>query len=182
MTDKIMRRLKYSNELADKVTKLVRWHFFYYNVDEVTENSVRRLVANIGKENVEDIIKVREADRIGSGVPKARPYKLRHLQFMIDKVSRDPISLKMLKLNGNELMKLLKVEPSPKVGMILNALMSEVLEDPEKNTLEYLEKRAGELNELSEKELAELGREGKEKLGEEEEKEVEKIKEKYYVK
>ena len=57
----------------------MRWHLFYYNVGEVTESSVRRLVAHIGKENVEDLIKVREADRIGSGTPKAHPYKLRHL-------------------------------------------------------------------------------------------------------
>ena len=181
MTARALDRLKFPKNQAEKIIKLVRYHLFYYNPGEVTESSVRRLVANIGKENVEDLIKVREADRIGSGVPKARPYKLRHLQFMIDKVARDPISPKMLKLNGNDVMKLLNIQAGPKVGMIIAALMNEVLDAPEKNTKKCLEKRAQELNGLSEKELATLGSQGKEKMTKEEEKEVEKIKEKYYV-
>lgn len=181
MTAKIVDRLRLSKELGEKITKLVRWHLFYYNVGEVTESSVRRLVAHIGKENVEDLLKVREADRIGSGTPKAVPYKLRHLKFMIDKVARDPLSPKMLKFNGNELMALLNLPPGPTVGMILAALMEEVLDDPAKNTQDYLEKRSGELNLLSEKELADLAQKGKSKLAEEEEKEIKKIKQKHYV-
>ena len=180
-TQGILSRLKYSKDFVEKVSKLVRYHLFYYNVDEVTENSVRRLVANIGKENVEDLIKVREADRIGSGVPKAKPYKLRHLQFMIDKVARDPISPKMLKISGDDIMPLLVLKQGPRVGVIIHALMNEVLDDLAKNSKDYLEKRAIELNKLSEQELAELGQMGKIKEAEEEEKEVEKIKEKYYV-
>lgn len=181
MTARILTRLKFSKELAEKIIKLVRWHLFYYNVGEVTESSVRRLVANIGKENVEDLIKVREADRIGSGTPKAHPYKLRHLQFMIDKVARDPLSAKMLKINGVELMTLLNLPPGPKIGMILAALTEEVLDDPEKNNKGYLEKRSQELCLLSEKELANLAQKGKSKLAEEEEKEIKRIKQKHYV-
>lgn len=181
MTARIMERLRFSGELADKITKLVRWHLFYYNVGEVTETSVRRLVANIGKENVEDLIKVREADRIGSGVPKAKPYKLRHLQFMIDKVARDPLSPKLLKMNGSELMALLKIDPGPKVGMIINALMDEVLDEPSKNTKQYLEERANQLAELSEEELRALASAGKKKIKEEEEKAVDEIKQKHFV-
>ena len=168
--------------MAEKITRLVRYHLFYYYPGEVTESSVRRLVANIGKENVEDLIKVREADRIGSGVPKAKPYKLRHLQFMIDKVARDPISPKMLKVNGGDIMKILDIQPGPRVGMIMNALMNKVLDDPSKNTRDYLESRIKELNNLPETELVELGKMGKEKTAQEEEKEVGKIKEKHYVK
>ena len=138
-------------------------------------------MANIGKENVEDLIKVREGDRIGSGTPKAMPYKLRHLKFMIDKVARDPLSPKMLKLNGSELMTLLQIDPGPKVGMIIAALMNEVLDDPAKNTKEYLSQRARELIRFSEADLNELAKQGKEKLGEEEEKEIQKIKQKHYV-
>lgn len=181
MTAKILTRLKFPSDLADKITKLVRWHLFYYNVGEVTESSVRRLVANIGKENVEDLIKVREADRIGSGTPKARPYKLRHLQFMIDKVARDPLSSKMLKINGTELMTLLNLSSGPQIGLILAALMEEVLDDPIKNNKDYLEKRSRELNLLSEEELTALAQKGKSRLAVEEEKEIKKIKQKHYV-
>jgi len=182
MAAQALDRLKFPKAQAEKIVKLVRWHMFYYNVGEVTESSVRRLVANIGRENVEDLIKLREADRVGSDVPKARPYKLRHLQFMIDKVSRDPISPKMLKVNGNDIMRLTGLEAGPKIGMIIGALMEEVLDNPEKNTREYLERRVVELSKLPESELAELGKRGRQKIAEEEEKEIEKIKEQYLVK
>jgi poly(A) polymerase/tRNA nucleotidyltransferase (CCA-adding enzyme) len=181
MTRELLKRLKFPKDSADKIVKLVRWHLFYYNVGEVTESSVRRLVANIGKENVEDLIKVREADRIGSGVPKAKPYKLRHLQFMIDKVARDPISPKMLKIDGNEVMAVLGIKPGPQVGLIISALMNEVLDDPGKNDKEYLEKRAAELSVLPEPELSDLARAGKEKTSEKEEEMIGQIKRKHKV-
>ena len=181
MAAQILDRLKFPKKQADKIIKLVRWHLFYYNVGEVTESSVRRLVANIGKENVEDLLKVREADRIGSGTPKAVPYKLRHLKFMIDKVARDPLSPKMLKINGGDLMQLLNIAPGPKIGAIISALMNEILDEPAKNKKEYLEKRVFELNKLSEKELADLSLQGKQKVAEKEQKEVKKIKEKHFV-
>ncbi|MBI2669813.1 MAG: HD domain-containing protein [Candidatus Yanofskybacteria bacterium] len=181
MTAQIMDRMRFPQKQAEKIIKLVRYHLFYYNVGEVTESSVRRLVANIGKENVEDLIKVREADRIGSGVPKAKPYKLRHMQFMIDKVARDPVSPKMLALKGEDVMRIAGLKQSPRVGMIIHALMNEVLDDPSKNTREYLENRAKELNALNESELIELGKMGKIKISEEEQKKVGEIKKKYYV-
>jgi poly(A) polymerase/tRNA nucleotidyltransferase (CCA-adding enzyme) len=181
MAAQALDRMKFPKARAEKIIKLVRWHMFYYNVGEVTESSVRRLVANIGRENVEDLVRLREADRIGSDVPKARPYKLRHLQFMIDKVSRDPISPKMLEVDGNDVMKLTGAEAGPKIGMLIGALMEEVLDNPSKNVREYLDKRILELNGLSENELAELGRRGRLKIAGEEEKELKRIREQYGV-
>ena len=153
ITAGILERLKFSKDQAEKITKLVRYHLFYYNVGEVTESSVRRLLTNVGSEDIEDLIKVREADRIGSGRPKAVPYKLRHLKYIIDKVSHDPISAKMLKINGNDVMKELGVAPGPKVGLILNSLLAEVLDNPNKNTEENLKERIRELNKKSPEEL-----------------------------
>lgn len=177
MTAEITNRLKFPRDLSEKVIKLVRYHLFYYNVGEVTESSVRRLLANVSPENIEDLIKVREADRIGSGRPKAVPYKLRHLKYVIDKVSHDPISVKMLKVDGNELMKELNIQPGPKVGLILNSLLAEVLDNPTRNTKEYLKKRIHELDKKSPEELKDALKRI-EKALEEEEKERMK---KYYV-
>jgi len=159
MALKIMRRLKFSNEDMKKVENLVRYHMFYYNVDEVTASSVRRLIAKAGKENLKDLIKVRIADRLGSGTPKAKPYKLRHLEYMMKKVQNDPVSVKMLKINGDDLMKLLKIKPGPKIGTILDVLLCEVIEEPKLNNKKYLEKRSKELNELDLKELRAKARE-----------------------
>lgn len=153
ITADLLDRLKFPKEQAEKITKFVRYHLFYYNVGEVTESSVRRLLANVGSEDIEDLIKVREADRIGSGRPKAVPYKLRHLKYIIDKVSHDPISVKMLKINGNDVMRELGVAPGPKVGLILNSLLAEVLDNPDKNKEEYLKQRVRELNEKTLEEL-----------------------------
>lgn len=177
MTAEIMDRLRFSKETAEKIIKLVRYHLFYYNVGEVTESSVRRLLANVGPENINDLIKVREADRIGSGTPKAVPYKLRHLQYIIDKVSHDPISVKMLKVGGEDIMKELHSKPGPKIGLILNYLLAEVIDDPSKNTKEYLEQRIHELDKKSPEEL----KKSLEKIEKAIEKEEKERMKKYYV-
>ena len=182
MTLKILDRLHFSKDFVEQVAHLVRYHLFYYNVGEVTEAGVRRFLKRVGPENIDDLMKVREADRIGSGVPKAVPYKLRHLLFMIDKVKRDPISPKMIKLNGNELMSLLNLPPSPKIGAILSVLLEEVIEDPKRNTKKYLESRAEKLNEFSDKELQSLAKKAKSVKDEFEARAEEDIKKKHYVK
>jgi len=181
MAARILHRLKFPNALAEHVIHLVRYHLFYYNVGEVTETGVRRFVRRVGEEFVDDLLRVREADRIGSGVPKAVPYRLRHLQFMIEKVKRDPISPKMLKINGDDIMKELQIAPGPRVGHILNSLLDEVMEDPKRNTSAHLKKRAKELNELQDSELTAL-RKKAEGAKEEFESGVEaEMKKRYYV-
>ncbi len=182
MTVKIMDRLHFPKEVTEKVAHLVRYHLFYYNVGEVTEAGIRRFLARVGPENVGDLLKVREADRIGSGVPKAFPYKLRHLLFMIEKVKRDPISPKMLKVNGMDIMEILEVKSGPKIGWILSILLEEVLDDPKKNSSEYLGGRVKRLGALSDKELKALSEKAR-AVKEEFEGGVEnEIKKKYYVK
>ena len=181
MTSQILDRLRFSKKDAEKIVTLVRYHLFYYNVGEVTESSVRRLVKLVGMENIDELLQVRMADRIGSGVPKAEPYKLRHLRYIIDKVSQDPISVKMLKISGNDIMKILKIEPSKKIGQILDILLDQVLSDPKKNSKVYLNKETLKLGKLSEKELDNLSKKAKlEKEGVESERD-EMTKKKYWV-
>lgn len=182
MTSQILNRLKFSNKDIEKITKLVRAHMFYYNVDEVSESSVRRLVRNVGPENMEELLQVREADRIGSGVPKAEPYKLRHLKYIIDKVSKDPISVKMLKVNGQDIMAVLGIEPGPRIGQMLDALLGEVLDDPKKNTKKILTARILELGKLDDAALKKLAEKSKEEKFELQAQEDQKTKSKYYVK
>jgi poly(A) polymerase/tRNA nucleotidyltransferase (CCA-adding enzyme) len=181
VTFQILNRLKFSKKEVEKITRLVRYHLFYYNVDEVGEASVRRLVKNVGPENMEELLQVRQADRIGSGVPKAEPYKLRHLKYLIDKVSQDPISAKMLKINGNDLMKVLGIKPGPRIGQILDILLGYVLDDPKKNTKEFLEKEAAKLGELSDFDLQKLAEKSKKEKSEIETKKDEMTKQRYWV-
>lgn len=181
VTFQILNRLKFSKKEVEKITKLVRYHLFYYNVDEVGESSVRRLVRNMGPENMEELLQVRQADRIGSGVPKAEPYKLRHLKYLIDKVSQDPISAKMLKINGNDLMSVLKIKPGPKIGQILDILLGYVLDDPKKNTKEFLEGEALKLSEMTDFDLQKLSEKSQEEKSEVVVKQDKMTKQKYWV-
>ncbi|MBU1421034.1 hypothetical protein KJ978_00955, partial [Patescibacteria group bacterium] len=159
--------------------ELIRNHMFYYNVDEVTASSVRRLIYNVGEDNLKDLIDLRVADRLGSGVPKAKPYKLRHLEYMMKKVRKDPLSVKMLKINGDDLIKLLNIKPSPKIGAILDVLLSKIIEDPKLNNKKYLEKKSKELNNL---ELEELRYKAKEKIEEKKMEDDKELKKKFWVK
>ncbi|OGI23013.1 MAG: hypothetical protein A3E91_03335 [Candidatus Moranbacteria bacterium RIFCSPHIGHO2_12_FULL_40_10] len=152
---------------------------FYYNPDEVGESSVRRLIQKVGLENIKDLIDVRIADRLGSGVPKAKPYKLRHLEYMIDKVSQDAVSVKMLKINGNDLMKELNINSGPKIGAILDVLLAEVIENSSKNEKTLLLSRAKELINLDLSKLREMA---KEKIEEKKEEDDKEIKSKHWVK
>jgi putative nucleotidyltransferase with HDIG domain len=179
ITRKIMSRLKFAKADIDRVENLVRHHMFYYNVGEVTAASVRRLIVKVGEDNLRDLIDLRVADRLGSGVPKAKPYKLRHLEYMMKKVQTDPVSVKMLQIDGNDLMKILKIEPGPKIGAILDVLLSEVIEDPKLNTDEYLKKRSGELDKLD---LAELRAKAKQEIEEKKMEDDEEIKKEFWVK
>jgi tRNA nucleotidyltransferase (CCA-adding enzyme) len=157
MTEKLMKRLRFSNALIEQVVHLVRHHMFYYDVGKVTEAGARRLLRRVGKDQFADLIKLRIAERKGSGVPKAEPYRLRHLQFLVEKAAQEPITTNHLKIGGNDLMKELALRPSPQIGGILNALLAEVLDDPAKNTREHLLKRAHELKDKDSSELKALG-------------------------
>lgn len=177
----ILERLRFPREFAEKVVRLVRWHMFYYTVGEVTASSVRRLLQKVGLDLIDELIRVREADRIGSGVPKAVPYKLRHFKYMVERVRQDPIAVTMLAVRGNDVMETLGIPPGPKVGMILQALFEEVLDDPKKNTKEYLQKRIQEFGALPDAELRKLALRGKGKKEELEAARDRELKEKYWV-
>ncbi len=181
MTKNILTRLRFPKNIVDKVVHLVKNHMFYLEIDKVTMSAVRRLARRLGLEHLEDFFKLREADRIGSGVPKAVPYRLRYLKYLIHKAQVEPITPKMLKVNGNDVMQILKIPSSPKVGWVLKALLNEVIDDPKKNEREYLLKRIEELGKLSDEELQKLALTGEEKI-KEKEKEIDKeLREKFKV-
>lgn len=178
MTRTILSRLRYPKSVVEKTSLLVDQHLFYYNVGEVTEASVRRLIRRVGLENMDDLMDVRIGDRLGSGVPKAKPYKLRHLEYMIDKVSRDPISVGMLAIKGTDLIETLGMAPGPIIGAILDVLLAEVIEDPSRNVRETLLERA---TALATEEIGALRELAKEKIDEKREADDAKIRKAHWV-
>lgn len=165
---KAFQTLKFPKERIDRVTNLIRWHMFFSDPEQVTLSAVRRTIANVGAENIWDLLKLRRCDRIGTGRPKEQPFRLRKYTAMVEEALRDPISVKMLKIDGVRIMEISGEKPGRKLGDALHALLEEVLDDPSKNTTAYLEKRARELLKLHEDKLTQLGAQGKEKREKEE--------------
>lgn len=182
MAKKIMERLKFSHETLHTVTTLVRNHMFFSDSDQITLSAVRRIITRVGRENINNLLQVRWCDRIGMGRPKENPYRLRKFQAMIDEALRQPTSVGMLKIDGNMVIRETGLQPGPKIGYILHALLEEVLEQPELNTQEQLVTRATELAKLDEAELKAMGEKGKEKIAELEEEALGEIKKKHFVK
>lgn len=181
VTRKALEELRFSREIVEKVTKLVRWHMFFSDPDQITLSAVRRMIKNVGEENIWDLLNLRICDRIGTGRPKEQPFRFRKYKAMVDQALRDPISVSMLKTGGEHIMEQFHVNPGPKIGWTLNALLEEILDNSEKNTMEYLDKRTEELLTLPEDELKKLGEAGKERREAAEDEEIKHIMEKHHV-
>ena len=182
VTREIMEGLMFPSETVKIVTKLVRWHMFFSDTETITLSAVRRLIQNVGTDHIWDLMNLRICDRIGTGRPKEEPYRLRKFQSMIEEVIHDPISVSMLKVDGNTLINTFHVEPGPKIGDILHILLEDVLEDPKLNNEDYLNTRIAELLAMDEKDLEKLGKEAKSTKDEAEGEELKKIRGKYHVK
>lgn len=122
----IADRLRFSKKEKEKLLTLVRWHQF--SVGEMqTDSAIRRFIRNVGKENVEDMLALRTADRLGSGA-KETSWRTEEFKNRIKEVQKEPFSIKDLKINGNDVMKELNLKSGPEVGKILQKLFDEVVE------------------------------------------------------
>ena len=180
MVEKIMNRMKFPKVDTDMVVKLVRYHMFFSDTEQITLSAVRRLIQKVGVENIWTLMTVRECDRVGMAKSEA-PFRLRKYFAMIEEALRDPISVSQLAIDGNYLMKDLGVKPGRRMGWMLHALLEEVLEDPTKNTIPSLSDRVKQLELLSDEELRTLGEQGKDKKEELEGQEVKKLHVKHNV-
>lgn len=181
VTKKVLEELHFSRGTIEKVVKLIRWHMFFSDPEQITLSAVRRMICNVGEENIWDLLNLRICDRVGTGRPKEQPFRFRKYKAMVEQALRDPISVAMLKTDGHHLMKKFHVEPGPRIGWTLHALLEEVLEDSKKNTPTHLDARTKELLELPDVELKNLGKSGKQQREKREDEEVAKIMEKHHV-
>ncbi len=141
----IADRLHFSKKDREKIITLIRWHMF--TVDEkITDSAVRRFIRRVGLENVSDMIDLRIGDRLGSGTQTAESWRLKKFKERIVKELNPPFSINDLAIDGNDIMRELKIKPGPRVGEILKKLFEEVDENLELNTKEYLTKRIHELS------------------------------------
>jgi len=139
MARNIADRLKFSKKDKDRLVTLVRWHQF--SVDErQTDKAIRRFIRNVGQANLEDMLILRTADRLGGGATETS-WRLEKFKAKLVEVQKEPFLVTDLKINGNEIMKALKIHPGPLVGRLLNQLFEEVVDKKLKNEKEVLLKR-----------------------------------------
>lgn len=181
MAKKILERFNFSRVTINLVVSLVRNHMFFSDTEQITLSAVRRIIQKVTPEHIWDLMSIRECDRVGMKKAEA-PYRLRKYHAMIDEALHDPISVAQLAINGEYLKNVLHMKPGPRMGWILHALLEEVLENPELNTVETLTERVLDLDEQDDSTLKSLGEKGKEKKDELEEKEVKALHMKHNVK
>lgn len=133
----IADRLHLSRDQKDKLFLLVRWHQFSVNENQ-TDAAIRRFIKNVGIDNVEYMMDLRVGDRLGGGLQQPESWRLKLFRQRIKEVLKKPFTVADLKIDGNDVMEILGLEPGPKVGEILGKLFEEVLEDSKKNNREYL--------------------------------------------
>ncbi|KKQ28853.1 MAG: tRNA adenylyl-/cytidylyl-transferase [Candidatus Levybacteria bacterium GW2011_GWA1_37_16] len=140
----ICERLKFSKIDKDRVVNLIRWHMFGVNENQ-TDSAIRRFIRKIGVGNVKDMLDIRIADRLGSGRP-ADSWRLKLFKEKVEEQLKPAkFSINDLAIDGNDIMRELKIKPGPKIGEILQQLFTEVDENLSRNNKEFLLKRIKEL-------------------------------------
>jgi len=132
----IASRLKLSNKDRDRLFILVRYHMFHYQ-PTMSDAAVRRFMRKVGLHNIDDILDLREGDRLGSGAVKTS-WRLEEFKERMIAELHQPFEVTDLEIDGNDLIKSLGLKPGPVIGEVLQQLFEQVLENPEKNTKEFL--------------------------------------------
>ncbi len=140
----VARRLRLPKDDIQRIFLMVRWHMFYYQPN-LTDAAIRRFIRRVGPEMIDDMMALREGDRVGSG-SKRTSWRLEEMKQRIYDQLHQPLRLTDLVIKGEDVMQTLQIKPGKKVGDILQQLFEEVLEDPNKNNREYLLDRLNVLN------------------------------------
>jgi putative nucleotidyltransferase with HDIG domain len=145
IANRIADRLRLSNKQKDKLYRLVRYHQF--TVDErQTDSAIRRFIREVGVENIKDMIDIRVGDRLGSGA-KETSWRLEEFKRRLIEVQKQPFTVRDLKIDGNDVMRILNIKPGPKVGEVLEYLFEKVVSKKIPNEKEALIKEVQKMKE-----------------------------------
>ncbi|WP_374713275.1 CCA tRNA nucleotidyltransferase [Symbiobacterium terraclitae] len=148
MADELLRRLRFDNETRSRAVHLVRFHMDLHLDGPATDAALRRMVRRIGLEHLDDLVQLRRADRLASGKREGDlgPETMALLDG-IRRVLAADAALKVtdLAVDGHDVMAAFGRGPGPYVGQVLEALLEEVLERPERNRRDVLLRRLAEL-------------------------------------
>ncbi|MCR5624809.1 MAG: CCA tRNA nucleotidyltransferase [Lachnospiraceae bacterium] len=138
----IGRRLTYDNYLNDHAKTLIYWHDYRHFENDTL---IRRTLARVGIDNMPHLFLVQFSDIMAQN-PDTFSEKIDVLTEVWQNVQRviatkPPVYIKDLVINGKDLIQM-GIKPGPKIGEILEKLIKQVIDNPERNTREYLLKEA----------------------------------------
>jgi tRNA nucleotidyltransferase (CCA-adding enzyme) len=138
MAEGILDRLRYPIAMRKRVVTLIREHMFHYE-EEWSDAAVRRFIARVGEEFMDDLFLLRMADQFGMSRSAVHPENLIALRDRIGAIraQEHAFTLKDLAIDGSDL-KGLGIPPGRALGMILNELLETVLDDPGMNERQAL--------------------------------------------
>jgi tRNA nucleotidyltransferase (CCA-adding enzyme) len=137
---KVLKRLRYPNDFIKDVQVLVERHMF---TTDVTDKGLRRLVKRVSVDLIFDLLDLRRADVVGQGMGGTTEDVDQFESDIKEELSKQPpISINSLAINGTDLMNSLKLKPGKEIGMILDYLLEQVLDNPELNDVEILKSKA----------------------------------------
>ncbi len=138
IVEKILKRLKYPNNIVKTVKHLVRNHMFHYT-EEWKDSTVRRFINKVGIEYLDYLLEIRKADA-GAGNPEYKDELYMELFEKIKKMLEQEtvFNIRDLAINGKDVMDKLNIKPSKTVGEILQNTLLFVLKDPRNNDREIL--------------------------------------------
>lgn len=146
MAEAICQRWKLSNAERERVVALVAQHMFFYTPDW-TDGTVRRFVRKVGADLVPALFAIREGDIAGRGFGEDPEVELGELRRRIAAVAAEDAALGVgdLAIDGRDVMRLLGIAPSRRVGELLEQLVERVLDQPTLNNPGDLERLLREL-------------------------------------
>ena len=138
MAEEILRRLKMDNATIDAVCGLVRYHD---KNPALNGKAIRRAVFLAGRQRYPALFEIKRADILAQS-DYQKQEKLNYLkeyERIYDEIVSmgECLSLKELAVDGSDLIKA-GVKPGKEIGQILKQLLDLVIDEPEKNTKEYL--------------------------------------------
>jgi len=124
--------------LQERVAHLVLHHMFMYQPNW-TDAAVRRFIGKVGPGPIDDLLALRSADNVGSGLPPDAG----HIAELASRIgaqleSHLVLTRKDLAVDGNELMTELGLSQGPLLGDLLNELTEHVVSEPALNDREIL--------------------------------------------
>jgi tRNA nucleotidyltransferase (CCA-adding enzyme) len=145
LTNGILRRLRYPNDLRERVVRIVRHHVFLLGSGDEAE--ARRMLARYGEGLTFDLLDHWHADLRGRDLSESVAQRLERLAVFRETVERElgsPHRLSDLAVDGADLIGI-GYEPGPALGRTLRTLLEEVVERPALNRRDTLLARAEEL-------------------------------------